>query len=77
MKTVLLEIDEAIYAQVLGFLRLLPEQQCHVIETAQAPEIAQLPLNIASSFGMIKTPITADLATLEAGIMAGAISDSD
>lgn len=77
MKTLLLEIDETIYTQVLDFLKLLPEQQCHVIETPQPPEGPQQPLNITSSFGLIKTPITADLAALEEGIAAGAISDSD
>ena len=32
MKTISLEIDERIYPQVLNFLRLLPEEQCHILE---------------------------------------------
>ena len=32
MKTISLEIDERIYTQVVGFLRLLPEDCCHVFE---------------------------------------------
>ena len=31
MKTLLLEIDETIYSQVINFLRLLPEKQYHVL----------------------------------------------
>lgn len=77
MKTLLLEIDETIYTQVLDFLKLLPEQQCHVIETPQPPKDPQQPLNITSSFGLVKTRITADLAALEEGIATVAISDSD
>jgi len=32
MKTISLEIDEQIYPQVLNFLRLLPEDRCHILE---------------------------------------------
>jgi len=30
MKTISLEVDERIYPQVISFLRLLPEDRCHV-----------------------------------------------
>ena len=65
MKTLLLEIDETIYSQVINFLRLLPEKQCHVIETPQALNIKDKPLDITSAFGLIKTPLTATLAELK------------
>ena len=65
MKTLLLEIDETIYSQVINFLRLLPEKQCHVIEAPQALKINDKPLDITSAFGLIKTPLTATLAELE------------
>ncbi len=77
MKTLLLEIDETIYMQVLNFLKLLPENQCHIIETQQPLESHDETLDITSAFGLIKTPITASLAEIEEGIIAGAISDSD
>ena len=32
MKTISLEIDERVYPQVVGFLRLLPKDCCHVFE---------------------------------------------
>ncbi len=65
MKTLLLETDETIYSQVINFLRLLPEKQCHVIEAPQALKINDKPLDITSAFGLIKTPLTATLAELE------------
>ncbi len=77
MKTVLLELDDAIYAQVLGFLKLLPEQQCHIVEKTQHIETISKPLDITSAFGLIKTPISATLEEIEQGIIAGAIDDSD
>lgn len=77
MKTLLLEIDETIYMQVLNFLRLLPENQCHIIETQQVLEGQDKSINITSAFGLIKTPLTASLAEIEEGIIAGAIGDSD
>ena len=77
MKTLLLEIDETIYTQVINFLRLLPEKQCHVIETPQALKINDKPLDITSAFGLIKTPLTATLAEIEQGVIAEAIEDSD
>jgi len=67
MKTLLLEIDETIYSQVINFLRLLPEKQCHVIET-QALKVHDSPLDITSAFGLIKTPLTATLAEIEQGV---------
>lgn len=71
MKTLLLELDDSIYAQVLGFLKLLPEKKCHVIENT--PKTA----DVSSLFGLIKTPISATLEDIEQGIIAGAIDDSD
>ncbi len=32
MKTVSLEVDERIYPQIISFLRLLPEDLCHVFD---------------------------------------------
>lgn len=32
MKTINLQVDERIYPQVIGFLRLLPEKVCHIME---------------------------------------------
>lgn len=64
MKTLLLEIDESIYAQVLGFLKILPEQQCHIIETSQKVLEGDKPLDICSAFGLVKTPISTTLAEL-------------
>ena len=77
MKTLLLEIDETIYSQVLNFLRLLPENQCHIIETQQVSESQDKSLNITSAFGLIKTPLAASLAEIEEGIIAGEVNDSD
>jgi hypothetical protein len=77
MKTLLLEIDETIYTQVLNFLRLLPEKRCHVIETPQSLERYHKPLDITSAFGLIKAPLTANLEEIEEGIIEGAVSDSD
>ena len=68
MKTLLLEIDENIYTQAINFLRLLPEKQCHVIETPQALNIKDKPLDIISAFGLIKTPLTATLTEIEEGV---------
>lgn len=77
MKTLLLEIDETIYTQVINFLQLLPEKRCHIIETTQTIKTHDKPLDITSAFGLIKTPFTATLNELEQGIIAGAIDDSD
>ncbi|MFU8789634.1 MAG: hypothetical protein ACNA7G_11440 [Methylobacter sp.] len=77
MKTLTLEIDESIYGQVVGFLNLLPEKQCHIVETLPASSNDDAQLSIKSAFGLIKTPITATLAEIEQGIIEGAISDSD
>lgn len=74
MKTLLLEIDESIYTQVLNFLKLLPEKQCHVIET---PPPSNKPLDITSAFGLVKTPLTAALEEIEQGIVVEAVDDSD
>jgi hypothetical protein len=75
MKTLLLEIDESIYAQVIGFLQTLPEQKCHIIETSQQVDQKEKTLDICSAFGIVKTPITSSLAELRQGIVAGAIDD--
>ncbi len=32
MKTISLEVDDRIYSQVISFLRLLPEDCCHVFD---------------------------------------------
>ncbi len=32
MKTISLEVDEQIYPHIVNFLRLLPEDSCHVLE---------------------------------------------
>ncbi len=77
MKTLTLEIDDSIYSQVVGFLNLLPEKQCHIVETLSAPSNDDNELTVKSAFGLIKTPITATLADIEQGIIEGAISDSD
>lgn len=77
MKTLTLEIDDSIYSQVVGFLNLLPEKQCHIVETSPALPSDDKQLSIKSAFGLIKTPITATLADIERGIIEGAISDSD
>jgi hypothetical protein len=77
MKILSLEIDETIYPQVLNFLKLLPEKQCHIIETIQPPKADSQHLNIRSAFGLVKTPFTANLAEIEQGIVRGAIDDSD
>ncbi|MDP1615222.1 MAG: hypothetical protein Q8L68_05435 [Methylococcales bacterium] len=77
MKTLLLEIDESIYTQVTDFLKLLPEQQCHIIEPQQVLKTAAKPYDITSAFGLIKSPVSASLEEIEQGIIAGAIDDSD
>lgn len=77
MKTLTLEIDDSIYSQVVDFLNLLPEKQCHIIETLPASSNDDTQLTIRSAFGLIKTPIIATLADIEQGIIEGAISDSD
>lgn len=77
MKTLTLEIDDSIYNQVIGFLNLLPEKQCHIIEALPVSSNDDNQLTIRSAFGLIKTPITATLADIEQGIVEGAISDSD
>ncbi|WP_333877344.1 hypothetical protein [Methylobacter sp.] len=77
MKTLTLEIDDSIYSQVVGFLNLLPEKQCHIVETLPLSSNDDKELTIKSAFGLIKTPITATLADIEQGIIEGAISDSD
>lgn len=74
MRTLLLEIDESIYAQVLNFLKLLPENQCHVIET---PQPCNKSLDITSAFGLVSTPLTASLEEIEQRIVAGTVDDSD
>lgn len=76
MKTLLLELDETIYAQVLGFLKLLPEKQCHIVEKNKNTESKAKPLDITAAFGLIKTPISATLEEIEQGIIGGAIDDS-
>ncbi len=65
MKTLTLEIDDSIYNQVIGFLNLLPEKQCHIVETLPALPNDDKQLSIKSAFGLIKTPITATLADIE------------
>ncbi len=77
MKTLTLEIDDSIYSQVVDFLNLLPEKQCHIVEILPASSNDDKQLTITSAFGLIKTPITATLADIEQGIIEGAISDSD
>jgi len=77
MKTLTLEIDDSIYNQVIGFLNLLPEKQCHIVETLPASSNDNQQLSIRSAFGLVKTPITATLDDIEQGIIEGAISDSD
>jgi len=77
MKTLLLEIDESIYTQVIDFLKILPEKQCHIIEPSQALTTTAKPYDITSAFGLLKTPISASLEELEQGIIAGAIDDSN
>ncbi|MCK9396801.1 MAG: hypothetical protein M0Q44_14565 [Methylobacter sp.] len=77
MKTLTLEIDDSIYSQVVVFLNLLPEKQCHIVEILPASSNDNKQLTIKSAFGLIKTPITATLAEIEQGIVDGAISDSD
>ncbi len=42
MKTISLEVDEQIYSQVLGFLRLLPEDRCHVLDDDDRPSREEL-----------------------------------
>lgn len=32
MKTISLELDERVYPKVVSFLRLLPENYCHILE---------------------------------------------
>jgi hypothetical protein len=76
MKTLLLELDDSIYTQVLCFLKLLPEKQCHIIEKKQNSENNAKPMAITAAFGLIKTPISATLEEIEQGIIAGAIDDS-
>lgn len=73
MKTLLLEIDESIYTQVINSLRIFPEQQCHIIETPPPLKPHNEPLDITSAFGLIKTPLTATLADFEAEIISEAI----
>jgi hypothetical protein len=76
MRTLTLELDDSIYNQVVGFLNLLPEKQCHIVETSPVlPE--NKPLTIKSSFGLVKTSVTASLEDIEKGIIEGALSDSD
>ncbi len=64
MKSLLLELDESIYSQVIGFLQILPEQKCHIIETSQQTNEEKTTLDICSAFGIVKTPITASLTEL-------------
>jgi hypothetical protein len=65
MKTLTLEIDDSIYNQVIGFLNLLPEKKCHIVETLPALASDDKQLSIKSAFGLIKTPITATLAEIK------------
>ncbi|MGZ5052659.1 MAG: hypothetical protein ACXWF8_14550 [Methylobacter sp.] len=76
MRTLTLELDDSIYNQVVGFLNLLPEKQCHIVEIS--PALAESkPLTIKSAFGLVKTSVTASLEDIEKGIIEGALSDSD
>jgi hypothetical protein len=70
MKTLTLEIDDSIYSQVVDFLNLLPEKQCHIVATLPASSNDDKQLTIKSAFGLVKTPITATLAEFEQGVIA-------
>ena len=37
MKMIQIEVSESIYERVIGFLELLPKNQCHIIENQAAP----------------------------------------
>ncbi len=69
MKTLTLEIDDNIYSQVVGFLNLLPEKQCHIVETLPASSNDDKQLTIKSAFGLVKTSITATLADIEQSVI--------
>jgi hypothetical protein len=75
MKTLLLELDDSIYTQVINFLKALPEKKYHILEASQRLSAVNKPLDVTSAFGLIKTPITATLADFEQGIIAGATDD--
>ncbi len=42
MKTISLGVDERIYPQVVDFLRLLPEDRCHVFDEEDSPNPDEL-----------------------------------
>lgn len=74
MRTLVLKIDEGIYANVVNFLKLLPKNQCSIIEK-QPTQTIESSLNITSSFGLLSTPITATLDELKESVIQGAIDD--
>jgi len=42
MKTISLEVDDRIYSRVVSFLRLLPEDRCHVFDKEDSPSPQEL-----------------------------------
>ena len=42
MKTISLEVDERVYPHIINFLRLLPEERCHVFDEDDSPNPAEL-----------------------------------
>lgn len=76
MRTLTLEIDESVYEKFINFVHSLPEQQCHVI-AEQSFGIAETKpvLTISSSFGLVKTPISASLNDIQQGIDEGFARD--
>lgn len=76
MKTLTLEIDETIYPQFVDFLKLFPENKCHVLEKSSDTPDSNPLSSIAEIFGLVKTPITATLEDIEQGIIAGAVNDN-
>jgi hypothetical protein len=41
MKTISLELDERVYPKVVSFLRLLPEDYCHILEDGDTASDAE------------------------------------
>lgn len=49
MKTISLEVEESIYPNIIGFLRLLPEQSVHALEDDSDTLSAEERIAVANS----------------------------
>jgi hypothetical protein len=62
MKTIQLELSDSIYERVIGFLELLPKNECHILEIQSAQHQALLDAFEAAigtnAFADISDPVT-------------------